>query len=392
MSVIQKSTLKVLVGVLLAAAILRPPVSMVGPLLTEIQAELGLSSTAISILGSIPVIGFGIGALFTPRLYKRFSSYSILLVAIATLTLAIWLRSNTGTTGLFVWTSVIGLAIAVGNTILPTIVREFFAERIALLTGIYTTVLAITAGLGSAIAVPLAGTELAEWRAALQWPLFIGLIAVAWLAISHFHTKKIELEVAPLTLVLKNKFAWQVTLFVGLQSINFYAVLTWLPALLQEAGYDPQTAGQYLSFSTTIGVPVGLALHYIQRSFSSLGAAAAWASGIGFVGMLGLALFPSNLTLLWLALSGLGQGVAFPLGLAMVAARAASASTTTTLSAMSQGFGYLMAAISTYLIGEAAGLTGTWQSVAWILAAFALIQTLLARGAGANHPIEIAEQ
>lgn len=392
MNLLTKPAFKVLIGVLLAAAILRPPVSMVGPLLTQIQSDLKLSSTAISILGSIPVIGFGIGALFTPRLYKRFSSYSILLVAITTLTVSIWLRSNSGIIGLFVWTAVIGLTIAIGNTILPTIVREFFAERIALLTGLYTTVLAITAGLGSAIAVPLAEPDLMNWSSALQWPLFLGVVAVIWLSFSHFHSNKLEMKIAPLNLVLRNRFAWQVTLFVGLQSINFYAVLTWLPALLQEAGYDPQTAGQYLSFSTTIGVPVGLSLHYIQRKFSSLGQAATWASGIALAGMLGLALFPSDLTLLWLALSGLGQGVAFPLGLAMVAARAATASTTTALSAMSQGVGYLMAAVSTYLIGEAAGITGSWQSVAWILAAFGVIQTLVARGAGANHLIEIDER
>jgi CP family cyanate transporter-like MFS transporter len=71
----------------------------------------------------------------------------------------------------------------------------------------------------------------------------------------------------------------------------------------------------------------------------------------------------------------------------MITQRARTADITTSLSAMSQGFGYLIAALGTYLIGIVASWSNGWVIPAWILVGFAFLQFVFAKPAGSNQPI-----
>ncbi|MEY3407085.1 MAG: hypothetical protein RL038_146, partial [Actinomycetota bacterium] len=173
----------------------------------------------------------------------------------------------------------------------------------------------------------------------------------------------------------------------GMQSTMFYATLTWVPTTLQSIGFTPAEAGNWLSYLTTIGIPLGLFLPMFLRLFRSYAVAAITASVVVVVGTLGFALFPGELLWLWLGLMGIGGGLAFPLSLAIVTHRAATGDVTTSLSAMSQGFGYLIAAVGTYAIGVAAEFFDSWTTPLWILGGIAILQLVFAGRAGSESKI-----
>lgn len=381
------------VALLVVAAFLRPPVAAVGPLLPEIGSSLQLSPSWLSVLGAIPVFGFGFGAFITPLLARRVDNRAVLIGVVLVLLAAVMLRSS-GTTGaMFAGTAAIGLAIAVGNTILPSIVRTDFADRISLMTGLYTTVMAGSAGVAALVAVPLAGADGTDWQSSLRVPVLIGLAALLLLLLPTGHRagNRNPSSRADLLPLLRNKAAWQITLFMGFQSIGFYAMLTWLPTLLQANGYSPIEAGRWLSYATTIGLPVGLAMHWVEQRLGGLANASLLAGGLVGSGFAGLALAPTAAPWLWLALCGLGLGLSFPVALAMIAARAHDQATTTALSAMAQGFGYLIAGVGTWLVGSLHSLTSSWTTASLVLAVFGLTQAWLGAVAGGGTAVHAAD-
>lgn len=370
------------------AAALRPPIAGIGPLLPVIGADLNLSSDLLALLGSIPVVGFGLGAFFTPKLAERFSSWSLMRAVMVVLALAMVWRSAGSVLAMFAATSVIGLVIAVGNTILPTIVRSDFPRHIGLATGLYTTTFAAFAGVASWLAVPLAGPDGTDWQSSLALPAVLAVVALALSFLPGTRRSDHSPHAPRLGIVLRNRSAWTITIFMGLQSTAFYATLTWLPSFLQENGYTPLESGAWLSYVGTIGIPLGLALPLLTSRVKSLAGAAVACSAVAAVGTFGLALFPTTLTVLWLTLMGTGQGLAFPICLALIAARTHHPATTTALSAMAQGLGYVIAAVGTYLIGWVQGQTGVWQPAMIIFGLFTLGQTILAWPAGSNKPVD----
>ena len=365
-----------LLSLLAAAAFLRPPVAGMGPLLQTIGEDLHLDAATLSILGAIPVFGFGIGAFLTPRLSERLDRRQLLRGVIAVLIVAVALRSLASVPALFAGTAVIGLAIAVGNTLLPGLVRADFPSRVGLVTGLYSMVMAASAGLAAWIAVPVA--ERTSWQWSLASSLTIGSVALALLFLPAVHQPAHDGHPPRIAPLLTQRRALTITAYMGLQSTGFYAVLTWLPSFLTTNGFTPAAAGTALSYTGVIGIPLGLAMPVIIKWLRSIGAAALLSAFIALVGTLSLALWPTGLVWLSLTLMGLGQGLAFPIGLSAIASAGADATATTALSALAQGGGYLTAGVATFLIGAIAGWTGSWQTAMLVLAAFAAAQMLIA--------------
>jgi len=377
-----------ILGVIAIAAILRPPVAGVGPLLPVIADSLGLSGAAVALLGSLPVLCFGFGAFLTPWFVRSFGlNWSLELIAIA-LIVGLSLRVDGSELALFGGTAIIGIAIALGNTILPTIIKTSFNNRARVLTGLYTTVMSGMASVAALVAVPMAGESGEEWRQSLgRWTVVAIIAAVAWLPQLRSHLQPPAADNSERVSVLRNKSAWAVAAFMGMQSIGFYSILAWLPSFLQSTGYTPSEAGTLLSICTSVGIPMGLILPIFIRHTHDLSVPTVIAGVIALVGCIGITLAPTTLTLLWLVLIGVGQGVSFPLALNIITLRGSSTAITTSLSAMSQGIGYLIAAVGTYAVGAAHTLSGSWKVALGLLALLTAAQVVTGWFAGKPHPI-----
>jgi CP family cyanate transporter-like MFS transporter len=360
--------------------VLRPPVASIGPLLHEIIGDLGLTGAETSLLTSAPVLCFGIGAFASPALVRRFGVNHAMLLVLAILAVAAFGRLFFGYAGLLVGTIAAGLSIAVANVLLPTIVRIEFPNRIPLITGAYTTLLAFSASFAASIAVP-SSDYLGGWRLALGIWLIPAVMAAFFWAPKAFgqepHLAQPSNSAAEeRAAVLRSPISWAIVGFFGLQSLGFYAILGWLPTLLISSGLSPAQAGGYLGLATAVGIPSGLLLSSVIGRFKSLAWWAASASAATLVGYLLLLGTFSSAALIVPAcvLISLGQASTFPMSLSIIGTRASTKAQTTQLSAMAQGWGYLMAAAGTFLVGLLADFSGSWVPSVVLLAALTAVQ------------------
>jgi len=346
--------------------VLRPPVASIGPLLHEIVGDLGLTPSEMGILASAPVLCFGLGAFLSPALVRRFGVNHSMLLVLVVLALSALGRLFFGYVGLLTGTIAAGLSIAVANVLLPTIVRVEFPARVPLITGAYTTLLAFSASFAASIAVP-SSELLGGWRLALAvWLLPAVLAAAFWapkaIGQEAHVAQPAHAAAAERKAVLRSPISWAIVGFFGLQSLGFYAILGWLPTLLIASGRTPEEAGGYLGLATAIGIPAGLILSSAIGRFKSL---AWWAAGASLATLSGYILLlvgfsDSSLIVPSCVLIGLGQASTFPMSLSIIGTRASTKAQTTQLSAMAQGWGYLIAAAGTFAVGLVADLAHSW--------------------------------
>ncbi len=386
----QKHSALALLALVFISLVLRPPVGAMGPLLDELQAVEGYSLFQVGLLTSLPVVCFGIGAFSGPSLVKRLTLNRAMMWVLVALFVAMVLRSFGGYVSLISFTVVIGLAIAIGNVLIPTIVREQFPNKLALVTGLYVTLLAISASLSASIAVP--SSELfGGWRMALAiWLVPTALAIIFWMPISkvsvHAEETTSATHAEERRAVLVSPLAWAIVAFFGLQSAGFYAILNWLPSLLIDRGYTAIEAGTLLGLCTSIGIPTGFLISMVIKRFKSLSFLAVFVSLFTLAGLVILLVAP-DLAVLACVVTGFGFAATFPLSLTLVGSRASTSTQTTQLSALAQGWGYLIAAIGAFVFGYLKDLTGDWTISLWVLIGITFVQVISGAFAGKDQKI-----
>ena len=363
-------------GVVAVSFVLRPPLAGVGPILDDVSDAVGLSTTSASLLTALPVLCFGLGAFAGPALARRLGMDGAVAAVLLLLTVGLAFRVTGGAGPLFAGTVAAGAAIAVGNVLLPAVVKADFPERVGAMTGVYTATLSGAAALAALIAVPLLDWT-GGWEGSLGvWAVVAAVAALAWLPQVAGRARRLRDETArpPAGPLLRSPIAWALTAFFGLQSLGFYAVLTWLPTLLQDAGYSDGAAGALLSLATVIGIPAALVMPAIAGRVADQRVFAVTVSALIVGGLVGLLVAPATVTVVWMVLLGLGIGAAFPLALLMVVLRSSTPVVTGQLSAMTQGVGYLLAALGPFVVGALNDATDSWRPPVLLLIATAALQ------------------
>jgi CP family cyanate transporter-like MFS transporter len=157
-----------------------------------------------------------------------------------------------------------------------------------------------------------------------------------------------------------DRLAWNVTIFMGLQSLAFYTTLSWLPTILEDHGMSQGTAGWILSFSFFPAMAAAFATPVIQRRIRWQPALVVALVALWAAAYIGLIFGPTDAPYVWGTLLGLGQGASLSLGLGFIVARAPDTHHAAHLSTMAQGVGYLIAATGPFLVGALHAITGGW--------------------------------
>ncbi|MFC7624217.1 CynX/NimT family MFS transporter [Microlunatus sp. GCM10028923] len=373
-------------GLLVVAANLRAGLTGVGPLLDRVQADLGLTPAVAGLLNTVPLLLFAAVSPFVPRLAARWGAERLLGGALVVLASGILLRSASGAAGLFAGTCLIGAGIAVGNVILPSLIKRDFPDRVGLLTGAYATVMGGVAAVASGVAVPIAEAATGGWRTALGcWAVLAAVAVVGWLP--RLRTRP---PAAPVRqrqrLPWASPLAWAVTAFLGLQSLGFYVVITWLPQLVRSAGFGAAEAGWLLFLFQAVAVLAGLAVPVALRRGRDQRVPAVVSSALLLTGYAGLLLAP-GLAWLWSVVLGLGGGACLVLALAFLGLRARDSAAAGALSAMAQSVGYLLAAAGPVAFGLLHSAGGGWQVPMLLLCGVAAGQVAVAFVAGARREV-----
>ncbi|SIO86599.1 MFS transporter [Nocardiopsis sp. JB363] len=369
----------VLAALFLVAACLRPALTSVGSVLGQIGDTTGLSGSALGLLGALPLLGFAVVSPLVHGPAARWGVDRMVLVAMVVLCAGIIIRSLSPLPALWVGTALIGASVAVGNVLVPAIIRRDQPSRISLLTGVNTSVMNASAALAAGLAVPLS-LLLGSWRPALG--LWAGLVAVAVLVwavrmrrvpgsetIGAVGTTREEPERS----VWTSAKAWQVTVFMGLQSTTYFTLMNWLPTVEASRGVAPTTAGWHLFGFQLAGIVAGLAITTLMGRRAEQRPACLVVSVTMVVAMTGLVWAP-GWGLLWILLAGASTGGAIVVALALIALRGGTHGRTIRLSGMAQSMGYLLAAGGPVAAGTLGQTMGVWEPVLLLVGALALVQ------------------
>jgi CP family cyanate transporter-like MFS transporter len=351
------------IGVLLIAVNLRVSFVSVGPVLVNISSDLELSSAAAGFLTGLPLIAFALFSPVAPGFATRLGLDRALWMSLLILAAGIVLRSLPLPAFLWVGTALIGLAIAFLNVLVPSLVKRDFPMRVSQVTGSYTATQAAFAAIGAGVVVPVAETSPSGWRLALGIWAGLALIAMAvllpWLRGHRSGTARAATAEVSYRSPWTSALGWQVTIFMGLQSIAFYVLMAWLPTIEQSQGIPATTAGIHLSLFLLISVFASLAAGGILHRGSDQRLVSFTSSGLMFVTFLGLALAP-DLVLLWVLLGAVGCGSSIVIALSLFSLRTTNYPQAASLSGMAQSVGYALAAMGPVMFGALRDASGSW--------------------------------
>lgn len=385
MSLEKSQKILLLLAILLISLNLRPAITAVGPLVSEIRLDTGLSSSAIGLLTTLPVLAFGFFSVLTPLFTRKIGTEGTMAMALILLIGGIFLRIHPSILALYSGTILLGIGIALGNVLLPGIVKKQFPERTGQLTGLYSAALGIGATVASGASVPLSEAAGLGWRWALGvWGLLAIIGLLFWLPQMRVNIPVILKKGfrESLRQLGSSKLAWHVAIFMGVQSLTFYTLIAWLPDILIERGLTASEAGWQLALMQGVGI------------FSTL-LFPAWASRIReqrkpvavlvileLIALAGLAIPSLTFVSLWVALMGFCLGGSFGLALLLIVLRSRDATSANELSGMSQSVGYTMAATGPVLFGAFFDWVGNWMLPLIFLFIVALIKLWSGLGAG----------
>jgi MFS transporter, CP family, cyanate transporter len=359
--------------VLVAVALnLRPALAAVPPVLDAIQADLGLSATGAGLLTALPVVCMGLFAPVGAALARRVGREPAVACALALVaggTLVRGLEASALT--LYGGTLVSGIGIALGGALLPGVVKAWFPARAGTVTGLYTAGLVTGAMVAAAATVPLIEALGAGWPAGIAaW----GLPAVAALAAWVPVTRRLRAGPGPaapgrVRLPWGSGVAWRVTLYMGSQSLLYYAALTWLSPLFVAAGWTAGRAGLLLGLFSLTQIFSALAVPALADRTGDHRPWIALCVGLTTVMLAAFALVPTAAPWLWAALLGLGVGGMFALALTLLVKLAPSPAAAARLSGMALLVGYLLAATGPVLAGALYDAVGNYRVPFLVLAA-----------------------
>ncbi|GAA2893015.1 CynX/NimT family MFS transporter [Streptosporangium fragile] len=373
-------------GIVLAALNLRTAVTSVGPVLDQISSGLGMTGVGVGLLTTLPVLIFASVGALTPSLARKVGEHRLLLFSLIVLGAGLLIRSMVNSAEVFLYSSALALSGgAVGNVLIPSLIKRHFPGRAGTMTTVYTTALAVGTMLAAAATVPIERAADGNWHVALGvWAALAAVAAIPWLALARSEPERrsADGQVGAGTLV-RSRLAWAVAAYFGTQSMVAYIMFGFLPKILIDGGYSTGQAGLVLGVFTAIGIPVSLVVPWIAARFTDQRPVVAAFVAFYVAGFLGLWLVPSGPAWLFAILVGIGMG-SFPLALTILAVRTRTPEATAALSAFGQSVGYLIAGAGPLLIGVMYEATGGWTLPFLLL--FAVVGVQLAAGWYAARP------
>lgn len=374
----------VALAIVFTAAVLRAPITSMGALCVEVQDDLGLSSAAMGLVTTLPLLAFAASALFMSALSERFGKSRVLAFGCMAIIIGILLRSFAGPFGLFFGTILLGFGISSGNVLLPSVVRDNFPAHVGVMTALYTTTISVFAGGIAGFSSALVAAS-SDWRTVLTMVVpFAAIALLLWIAArcmmrsTKNAPERRALRLHPTHLIsqhlLKQPLTWWITGLFGVQSILFFSLVAWLPAILTEGGVSSQAITTCVALFPIVGIPCTI---FVPPIAQRLKRQRLFGASIGMICVIGIvALFFVNAdatAIVATVIVGFALGAPFCLCMYYFGVRTENPEDSSKLSSISQTFGYLMAAIGPACLGLLVDLSGSWFLPLTVMLALSIV-------------------
>ncbi|WEG72453.1 CynX/NimT family MFS transporter [Vagococcus intermedius] len=380
-----RQSIILLIGIVLIATNLRAPLTSVGPLIENISQSYQLNSTTAGMVATTPLLAFALVSILAPLNARKFGIERTLLMAMFVLSIGLVIRSLPGVINLFVGTALVGISIAHGNVLVPSLIKRDFPDKLGMMTGIYSVAMNLAGAIASGISLPLVNKWGVTWQTSLNiWVVMSVLALLAWIPqVKDKTTVKIVSEIKDKTNMWQSHLAWKISAFMGLQSLVFYSLLAWIPQILSEKGISGETSGMLLALMQIFIVPFNFLVSILAGRVADQRRLVIWGVCLMFLGLVGITLADGIvINAISLSLIGISGGFTFSLSMMFFSLRTKNAVDAAQISGMAQSIGYLLAAAGPLLFGLLHDLSGTWLTPMWSL--WLLAGVLLWTGLGAG--------
>ena len=374
--------LSVVAALFLAGLAFRVPILVVGPLLKDVQAELGMSHGVAGLLSSIPVLCMAFLAPFGPVLAASIGPRAAVAACVVATAGFGLLRALAPDAVLVILLTVgIGFGMGMVGPVFTQVVRSALPRRPTLGTGAYAMGYIIGSSAAAAAAVPLAAA-LGGWRGAFAAVAVVSFGSlVGWLLLA---PRDHHVRVAPRMprLPLRSPIGWLIGMAFGFQSILFYAAIAWLPSIYIERGWSAGDAAALNAFFAGLGIITTLTVPLVARRVRTRRVQLAIAASLAVIGTIGIAVggdgppdAGANGLVAYLAVISLGFGIGifFPITLALPIDAASSPAESSALAALMLLVGYTFAAVGPVVLGAVRDATGNFFVAGWLLVGVAIL-------------------
>jgi len=375
-------------GIVLVSINLRTSIASVGPLLPFIREDLGLSNGLAGFLTTLPLLTFATFSLFAPSIGKRMGMGRAVFLGLVILTLGVFLRVLGGIGLLLLGTALTGIGIVIANVLVIPLIKVRLPEKLGLMTALLATMMSLFAAIAVGVSVPIAVDWQFGWRGSLAfWAIFMVLAMLIWIPQLQRPKASMHDVQIPAKNVWRSALAWQITIFMGCQSVMYFTLITWLPDMLISRGWTASQAG----FVSSMMQAVSLLGSYFAPSFLiklKEQTGVVLVVGIAYlVGYLGLFVENEWVTYASLGIVGICMGSSLSIAYTLIALRTSEDQTTAKLSAMVQSSGYYLAALGPLLFGISLDIFDNWNILIFFLLFFACVFTFFGMSAGRDRKI-----
>ncbi|WP_433711299.1 MFS transporter [Nocardia sp. CA-084685] len=361
--------LLVLAAIVMSALTLRVAVTAFSPLAERIGADIGYSTAVVGVFGMIPTLMFAVSGLLTPLFVRRMGLERTALVAMLMAGLGMLIRAAVGGTAELLIFSALALGgMGIGNVVIPPLVKRYFPDRLAVVSSLYITMVQLGTVVPALIAVPVADAH--GWRISLGlWAILGFAAALPWLGVLRDRRGHDQVDSTALPQrtqgrkgkVWRSPVAWGMAGMFGMTSLTTYAMFTWLPKILSEAGASAAFGGTMVGVFALVGLVSAFTAPTVVARFRNPFGFVVGCAVFFFTAFAGLLLAPMSAPLLWVVLLGLGPST-FPMALTLINMRTRTPQGSAALSGFTQGVGYAVACVGPVLFGMLHSATEGWAA------------------------------
>lgn len=350
------------IGIILIASTLRAPLTAVGPVIDQIKTDLNINNAIAGMITTIPLIIFGTVSPLVSKVMTRITMTHILCFTLILTLIALVIRVSGGTVFFFTGTILLGISIAFANVTLPAYAKWRFPLQIGIITGIYSAVMNLTAGLGGGLSYPLSTMTPMNYRLSLVfWGIFALVAIVVWLPQLNKTKEKEQETEHTRTKVFTSKMAWAVALTMAFQSMMFYSIVAWFPSLLVSKGIDPETAGYFLMINQFAQLPMTFTFPILAAKMKNQRILIVIIIALMISGFVLLFSTQHWILITSMILTGMGVGACFSLCMTLFSIRSRTTKGSLSLSGFGQSIGYWIASIGPLLLGLTYDFTHSWN-------------------------------
>lgn len=387
----RKDSLLIILGIMFISFNLRAPITAVGSVVEMIQVEYALSNAVAGFITTLPLIAFAVVSPFVAKISGKIGHAKTMMLGLFCILSGELVRSHTGAVGLFVGTGIIGIGIAIGNVIIPAIIKLHFSENVGIITSIYTSGMCVFAAAGAGISVPLAKGMHLGWKNALaSWFILTCITILIWFPQMKKKTPQVKSvqKDEKTSSIWKSKLAWWVTLYMGTQSLLFYSLVAWLLTIIVSKGMSAGFAGNMALMFQLMAIPATLIVPTLCDRFRDQRLLTVVICLIYAIGMCVFLLGQSPIVIIAAIICmAIGMGGSISLSIAFISLRSPNPARASELSGMSQSAGYLLAALGPFVTGLVFDIKSSWTMPLLIFIALIAFLTFCGLFASKNKTV-----